>query len=355
MTDRFTKPVSSSLDHEPPQTRAQESELNLRDALGGEAPFILAALYKFVRLDDYEELKPKLLAEMNRLEIKGSLLLATEGINGTVAGARQALDQFLSFLKSDPRLHDITHKESYAFEAPFHRAKVNLKREIVTMGIPDVDPNKVVGTYVSPKEWNDLISDPDTLLIDTRNDYEYRIGTFQGAINPETTSFREFPQWIEDRKEELSEKPRIAMFCTGGIRCEKATSYLKDRGFNEVYHLHGGILKYLEEVDEQESMWDGECFVFDERVSVKHKLAPGEYDLCHGCRSPITETEKQSELYEPGVCCPHCFHDLTEDRKARFRERQKQIKLAEQRNERHIGRQMPYQTKRHSDQDQSKS
>jgi UPF0176 protein len=339
MTDPSAQHLSSPFDH----------ELDLKDALKGEAPYILAALYKFVRLDDFEELKPKYLNEMNRLEVKGSLLLATEGINGTIAGAREPLNQFLDFLKSDPRLQDLTHKESYALEEPFHRAKVNLKREIVTMGVPDVNPNKVVGTYVPPKEWNDLISDPDTILIDTRNDYEYRIGTFQGAINPETTSFREFPQWLEDRHEELSQKPKIAMFCTGGIRCEKATSYLKDRGFDEVYHLQGGILKYLEEIKEPESLWDGECFVFDERVSVRHQLAPGEYDLCHGCRSPITEEEKQSAHYEPGVCCPHCFDKLTEDRKASFRERQKQIKLAEERNERHIGRKMPYRMKHHND------
>lgn len=351
MTDSSAKhSFSSSIDPESVQGQDQKVELGLKEALQGDAPFILAALYKFVTLDNYEDLKPLILDEMHRLEIKGSLLLATEGINGTVSGAREPLDQFLAFLKQDQRLSDLTHKESYALEEPFHRAKVNLKREIVTMGVPGVDPNRVVGTYVTAKEWNDLISKPDTLLIDTRNDYEYRIGTFQGAVNPKTTSFREFPQWLEDRRDELSAKPRIAMFCTGGIRCEKATSYLKDRGFDEVYHLQGGILKYLEEVDENDSLWDGECFVFDERVSVRHKLAPGEYDLCHGCRVPITEDDKQSIYYEPGVCCPHCFHELTEDRKSRFRERQKQIKLAEQRNERHIGRAMPYQTRRHSNQ-----
>ena len=322
---------------------------SLSEALAGGAPYILAALYKFVRLEDFEEMKPKLLAEMNRLNIKGSLLLATEGINGTVAGEREQLDAFLSYLTSDPRLSDLTHKESYAFKEPFHRAKVNLKREIVTMGVPEVDPRQEVGTYVKPSEWNELIADPDTLLIDTRNDYEYRIGTFEGAVNPETETFREFPQWIEDHREELEKKHKVAMFCTGGIRCEKATSYLKAQGFNEIYHLEGGILKYLEEMKEEESLWRGECFVFDERVSVGHQLVPGEYELCHGCRSPITEAEMQSEYYEPGVCCPHCYDKLTEARKAGFRERHKQILLAEQRNQRHIGQKMPHNTQRHSD------
>ncbi len=329
-------------------TSDQLRDISLNEALRGEASFIVAALYKFVPLNDFEDLKPKILAEMNRLEIKGSLLLAQEGINGTVAGSRDTLDEFITCLRQDPRLSDLPYKESYAFEEPFHRAKVNLKREIVTMGVPGVDPNKVVGTYVKPKEWNELISDPNTVLVDTRNDYEYRIGTFEGAINPNTTSFREFPQWIEDHRDLLQEKPKVAMFCTGGIRCEKATSYMKTLGYDEVFHLEGGILKYLEEVAEEKSLWQGECFVFDERVSVAHGLKPGEYDLCHGCRSPITEAQKQSEQYEPGVCCPYCFDVLTDERKASFRERHKQIKLAEMRNEKHIGRPMPYQTERKS-------
>ena len=337
------KPSDAHTDHD-------DQNLSLEAALKGEAPHILAALYKFVRLEDFEELKPKLLAEMNRLDIKGSLLLAKEGINGTISGSREQLSQFLIFLKSDPRFADLPYKESYAFEAPFHRAKVNLKREIVTMGVPDVDPNLVVGTYVKPNEWNDLISDPDTLLVDTRNDYEYRIGTFKGAVNPKTDTFREFPQWIEDHNQELSAKKKIAMFCTGGIRCEKATSYLRGLGYEEVYHLEGGILKYLEQMEQQKSLWEGECFVFDERVSVGHGLKPGQYLLCHGCRSPITQEDLHSEYYEAGVCCPHCFDVLTEDRKARFRERQKQIKLAEARNEKHIGRAMPNHTVRKDNQ-----
>ena len=327
---------------------SHRKDLSLEEALNGEAPYILAALYLFVGLDDFEDLKPKVLHEMNRLNVKGSLLLAQEGINGTVAGSRAELDEFLAFLRSDPRLSSLPHKESYAFDEPFHRAKVNLKREIVTMGVPGVDPTSLVGTYVKPKDWNDLISDPNTVLIDTRNDYEYRIGTFEGAVNPKTTAFREFPQWIEDHNHLLHDKPKVAMFCTGGIRCEKATSYMKSLGYDQVYHLEGGILKYLEEVKQHESLWQGECFVFDERVSVGHGLKPGTYELCHGCRSPITEEEKESPYYEPGVCCPYCHDVITEKRKASFRERQKQIKLAEARNERHIGRQMPYKTERYT-------
>lgn len=335
--------------------------MSLDEALQGEAPFILAALYLFVRLEDFEDLKPKILHEMQRLNIKGSLLLAQEGINGTIAGSRSELDEFLEFLRSDPRLSRLPHKESYAYEAPFHRAKVNLKREIVTMGVPGVDPNSLVGTYVKPQDWNTLISDPNTILVDTRNDYEYRIGSFEGALNPNTEAFRDFPQWIEENQSLLQEKPKVAMFCTGGIRCEKATSYMKSLGYEEVFHLEGGILKYLEEIEESESLWHGECFVFDERVSVSHGLKPGNYELCHGCRSPITAEEKESELYEPGVCCPYCSDVLTEKRKASFRERHKQIKLAESRNEIHIGRQMPYNTQRHINdsplavKDQSKS
>ena len=327
-----------------------KDQVTLQEALSGQAPFIIAALYKFVHLPDFEVLKPTLLGEMKRLEIKGSLLLAEEGINGTVCGERSALTEFLNFLRSDTRFADLEHKESYAFEEPFHRAKVNLKREIVTMGIPNIDPTETVGTYVQPEEWNELISDPNTLLIDTRNDYEYRIGTFQGAVNPETETFREFPQWLDDHETMLSSKPKVAMFCTGGIRCEKATSLLKAKGYDEIYHLKGGILKYLEEIDRSESLWDGECFVFDERVSVGHELAPGKYQLCHGCRSPITSEEIQSDLYEPGVCCPHCYDKISDERKASFRERHKQIKLAEQRNERHIGRPMPNSTRRQDEQ-----
>ena len=329
-----------------PHSQAKQDKLSLEDALNGKAPHILAALYKFVLLEDFEELKPQILSKMIELEIKGSLLLAREGINGTVSGSRENLNLFLAYLRQDTRFSDLPYKESYAFEEPFHRAKVNLKKEIVTMGIPMVDPNNIVGTYVKPKEWNDLISDPNTILVDTRNDYEYNIGTFKGAVNPETATFREFPQWISDHDDLLKSRPKVAMFCTGGIRCEKATSYMRTLGYDEVYHLEGGILKYLEEVNETDSMWEGECFVFDERVSVSHGLEPGRYQLCHGCRAPISEEDINSQFYEPGVCCPNCYDVVTEDRKASFRERHKQILLAKKRNQKHIGNTMPYKTKR---------
>jgi UPF0176 protein len=342
----MVKHSATSLGH----TRDHAMKVSLEEALSGEAPHVLAALYKFVEIEDIESFKPVLLNQMIALEIKGSLLIAREGINGTVSGSRDHLDLFLTFLRSDSRFADLVYKESYAFEAPFHRAKVNLKREIVTMGVPNVDPNLIVGTYVKPTEWNELISDPDTILVDTRNDYEYRIGTFKGAVNPKTETFREFPQWIKDHSQTLKDNKKIAMFCTGGIRCEKATSYMRSLGYDQVFHLEGGILKYLEEMDRQKSLWEGECFVFDERVSVGHGLKPGQYLLCHGCRSPITQADLQSEHYEAGVCCPHCFDVLTDDRKGRFRERQKQIKLAEARNEKHIGRVMPNHTARKNNQ-----
>ena len=301
--------------------------------------FVIAALYKFVTLENYEAWKPELLEKCAEFQIKGTLILAREGLNGTIAGTRSGIDQILAYLRSDPRLSDLVHKESIAQDPPFHRMKVNLKKEIVTMGMPEIDPTKVVGTYVKPKEWNALIQDPNVVLIDTRNDYEYRVGTFKGSINPETTAFREFPQWVDESDDLQTKNKKVAMFCTGGIRCEKATSLLKEKGFEEVYHLEGGILKYLEEINQDESLWEGECFVFDERVSVRHGLEPGDYELCHGCRSPITQEELKSEFYAPGVSCSHCYHTLTDDQKKRFAERHKQIQLAKQRNEVHIGRQ----------------
>ena len=300
--------------------------------------YIIAALYKFVALDDLERIKTPLLQFCQAHDVKGTLLLAHEGINGTISGSREGVDAALGYLRSDSRFSDLTHKESYAFESPFHRMKVSLKKEIVTLGVPAVDPTQVVGTYVKPKDWNTLIERPDVVLIDTRNQYEVKIGTFKGAIDPQTHSFREFPQWVASQESELRERPKVAMFCTGGIRCEKATSFLKERGFDEVYHLEGGILKYLEEIDDKESLWEGECFVFDERVSVKHGLEPGDYDLCHGCRSPIDEDDMASELYMPGVSCPYCHDQLSQDQRVRFAERHKQMQLAKARNEVHLGK-----------------
>lgn len=297
---------------------------------------VVCALYKFVELPDYQRLRQPLFDVMDSNQVRGTLLLAREGINGTIAGSRFAVDTVVNWLKSDPRLAEIDCKESFTNIPPFNRTKVKLKNEIVTMGIEGIDPKQVVGTYVAPKDWNSLISDPEVLLIDTRNDYEYQVGTFKNAINPNTESFREFPQYVKDHLDPAKHK-KVAMFCTGGIRCEKSTAYLKEQGFEEVYHLKGGILKYLEEVPEQETLWQGECFVFDERVTVNLKLEKGGYDQCNACRMPITDADKASDTYEKGVNCPHCYAKNTPQQKQRFSEREKQMALAKQRGETHIG------------------
>ena len=297
---------------------------------------VVCALYKFVTLDDYALIQPPLLALMLKYDVKGTLLLAQEGINGTIAGSRSGINAILTYLQSDPRLAALSYKESYTDQPPFLRSRVKLKREIVTMGVEGIDPKQVVGTYVKPTDWNDLISDPNILLVDTRNDYEVQVGTFKNALNPKTDSFREFPGYV---KQELDPEKhnKVAMFCTGGIRCEKSTAFLKEQGFDEVYHLEGGILKYLQEVPAEESLWEGECFVFDERVTVNHQLQRGEYDQCNACRMPITEQNKLSEQYQHGVSCPHCFEKTSDKQKARFAEREKQMQLAQQRGEVHIG------------------
>ncbi len=297
---------------------------------------VVAALYKFVTLEDFHELRQPLLEACMAAEIKGTLLLAQEGINGTIAGSRTGVDTVLAYLRSDPRLAGLQHKESYDDHMPFYRMKVKLKKEIVTMGIAGIDPNDVVGTYVKPRDWNALVNDPEVVLIDTRNEYEVGIGTFAGAADPHTTTFREFPTYVRENYDPAKHK-KVAMFCTGGIRCEKASAFMLNEGFEEVYHLEGGILKYLEEVPEPESTWQGECFVFDSRVAVDHKLEKGQYDQCYGCRHPITEDDKRSKKYVEGVCCPNCHESLSTDQIARFSERQKQIQLAAARNEKHIG------------------
>jgi len=297
---------------------------------------VVCALYKFVTLNNYQEIRQPLLNVMTDNTIRVTLLLAQEGINGTVAGSRKAIDTLLAFLKSDPRLAELSFKESFTDKTPFLRSRVKLKKEIVTMGVQGIDPKRVVGTYVKPTDWNDLISDPEVLLVDTRNDYEVQVGTFKNALNPETDSFREFPDYVKQQLDP-QKHTKVAMFCTGGIRCEKSTAFLKEQGFDDVYHLQGGILKYLEEVPEEESLWQGECFVFDERVTVNHQLEKGDYDQCNACRMPITEQDKLSEHYQHGVSCPHCFDKTTEQQKSRYAEREKQIKLAEQRGEVHIG------------------
>ncbi len=297
---------------------------------------VVCALYKFVSLPDFRQLRQPLFNMMESHQIKGTLLLAREGINGTIAGSRAAIDTLINWLKSDPRLAELDCKESYTDIPPFNRTKVKLKKEIVTMGVEGIDPKQVVGTYVAPQDWNSLISDPEVLLIDTRNDYEYQVGTFKNAVNPNTESFREFPQYVKEHLDPNKHK-KVAMFCTGGIRCEKSTAYLKEKGFKEVYHLKGGILKYLEEVPAQETLWQGDCFVFDERVTVNHHLEKGDYDQCHACRIPIAEADKASAMYEKGVSCPHCFDKQTPEQKLRFAEREKQIGLAKLRGEQHIG------------------
>ena len=298
--------------------------------------FVVAALYKFVTLNDYQQMREPLLHHCNEAGVKGSLLLASEGINGTIAGSREGIDRVINYLKADPRLAELEHKESFDDKQPFYRMKVKLKKEIVTMGVDGIDPNLVVGTYVKPKDWNDIISDPEVVLLDTRNDYEVAIGTFKGAVDPSTESFREFPGYVRENYDPSKHK-KVAMFCTGGIRCEKASAFMLKEGFEEVYHLEGGILKYLEEVPQQQSLWEGECFVFDNRVAVNHQLEKGQYDMCHGCRLPITEADTQSPLFEKGVSCPKCHDQLTDQQRVRFRDRQKQVELANQRGESHVG------------------
>jgi UPF0176 protein len=298
--------------------------------------FVVCALYKFVTLENFEALREPLLQFMESNNIRGTLLLANEGINGTVSGTRHTIDGLLDWLNADERLNPISVKESIDETQPFHRTKVKLKKEIVTMGIEGIDPRKTVGTYIKPADWNALISDPEVLLIDTRNDYEIEIGTFKHAVNPNTESFREFPQYVKDNLDSKKNK-KIAMFCTGGIRCEKSTAYLKDQGFDEVYHLEGGILKYLEEVPKDNTLWEGDCFVFDNRVAVNHDLEKSHYDQCYACRLPITEEDKQSDVFEAGVSCPKCHGKHSEEQLSRFREREKQVGLAFERNEEHLG------------------
>ena len=300
------------------------------------APVVVCAMYKFVTLENFEALRQPLLAAMEANEVRGTLLIAQEGINGTVAGSRAGVDALLAWLATDERLANIVHKESYDETMPFYRTKVKLKKEIVTMGIEGIDPKQVVGTYVKPQDWNALISDPDVVLVDTRNDYEVQIGTFQGAVNPNTETFREFPKYVKENMDPTKQK-KVAMFCTGGIRCEKSTAYMKEQGFDEVYHLEGGILKYLEEVPKEDTMWEGECFVFDNRVAVNHDLEKGQYDQCHACRYPITEEEKISIHYQQGVSCHHCIDNYSDEQRERFQQRELQMQLAKKRGEVHLG------------------
>jgi UPF0176 protein len=298
----------------------------------------VAALYRFASFPDPSGLRPALFDACKSHGIKGTILLATEGVNGTIAGSAEGIAAIIAHVRTLPGCADLDVKYSYAGEMPFYRMKVLIKKEIVTLGQPGVDPVRQAGTYVAPTDWNALISDPETVVIDTRNDYEVGIGTFKGAVDPKTETFRDFPAWFREHREELTEgKKKVAMFCTGGIRCEKSTAFLRSEGIEEVYHLEGGILRYLETVPTEESLWQGECFVFDQRVSVGHGLALGTHGRCHACRDPLSPDDMASPLYIEGVSCPHCHDRFDAARRARFAERQKQVELAEKRGKGHIG------------------
>ena len=297
---------------------------------------VVASFYHFTRFEDPAALREPLLAQLSSHDLRGTVLLAPEGFNGTLAGSQTGVYSALEVLRALPNSMALEHKESYAETMPFYRLKVRLKKEIVTMGVSGVDPSEKVGTYVAPKGWNDLIADHETIVIDARNDFEIQVGTFEGAINPKTNRFSELPQWLEKHRAELLNK-KVAMFCTGGIRCEKATSYLKGRGVEDVFHLKGGILQYLENIPEAESRWHGECFVFDGRVSVKHDLKLGDYELCYACRSPVSATGRMSDNFVAGVSCDHCIGQRSDEQRARYAARQVQIKRAEEQGKVHIG------------------
>jgi len=304
--------------------------------------FLTAAFYKFVDLPDYTERKAPLLALCEAHHVKGLILLAREGINSTIAGAPDDVHAVLAYLRHDPLLADLQHKASYASKAPFYRMKVRLKKEIVTLGVPGISPTQMAGTYVKPQDWNALISDPEVVVVDTRNDYEVEIGSFAGAIDPQIESFSQLPDWVAQAQalqERNGRKPKVAMFCTGGIRCEKSTAFLRAQGFDQVYHLEGGILKYLETVSPEHSLWQGECFVFDERVSVGHGLVPGPHALCRCCRDPLPAGAIGSPLYEAGVSCPRCHATTTDAQKNSARERQRQWDIAKASNQAHMGAQ----------------
>jgi UPF0176 protein len=302
-------------------------------------PICVAALYRFARFEDCEPIRAMLAAACREHGIRGTLILAPEGINGTIAGSDKSIAAVLDTIRRLPGCAGLDVKFSRTATMPFHRMKVRVKREIVTMGQPDIDPLASAGTYVDPEDWNALIADPETIVIDTRNDYEVAIGSFASAIDPQTASFRDFPAWFAANRERLAGegKHRIAMFCTGGIRCEKSTAFLKQEGVKEVYHLKGGILNYLEKVPESQSLWRGDCFVFDQRVAVTHGLAPGSHALCHACRRPVSEADRASPLFEEGASCPACHTERSDEQRAAARERHRQQKLAEARGVDHVG------------------
>ena len=301
--------------------------------------YLVAALYKFSSISKPKELQDEIRSQLKELSIYGTILVGEEGLNGTIAGTHKKINEAVKYIKSIQGFSNVDIKFSQSQENPFVRLKVKLKKEIVTIGDESINPNHKVGDYIDPQDWNELISDKNTILIDTRNNYECSIGTFKNAINPNTVKFREFPKWIEDQNfsDDEKDKKNFAMFCTGGIRCEKASSFMKERGFKNVNHLKGGILNYFEKIDASISLWEGECFVFDDRVSVKHDLSVGTYDMCHGCRMPITEKDKKNNKYIRGVACPACFDNTSEEQKNRYMSRQKQVDLAKERNQKHIG------------------
>ena len=308
--------------------------------------YLVTAFYHFAKNEQYVELQQPILEFCQKQQLKGTILLASEGINGTIAGNKDSVTLFHDYIKNNGLFNglfkNLEHKESWSKENPFYRMKVRLKKEIVALGVEGVSPTKQVGQYVRPEDWNKLISDPNTIIIDTRNDYEVDIGSFKNAINPNTKTFREFPDYV-DKYLDPDKHKKIAMFCTGGIRCEKATSLMLERGFNEVYHLQGGILKYLEKVPEDKSLWNGECFVFDQRVAVKHNLIEGDYDQCYACRHPLSPDEMKSNDYKPGISCPYCIDQLSIEKKENLKERQHQVELAKLRGELHIGKVMSKQ------------
>ena len=299
---------------------------------------LVATLYKFFKVNDLVALQDQLYEICNKSNVMGTILIANEGVNGTISAKPREIEKTLISIQKDDRFSEIEIKYSSTNKQPFHKMRVRLKKEIVTIGLPEINPNKTVGTYVKPEEWNDIISDPDVILIDTRNKFEIKIGSFKNALDPRTTSFRDFPEWVKKFKQDKTNtNKKIAMYCTGGIRCEKASSLMKEEGFNEVYHLQGGILKYLEQVEKEKSLWEGECFVFDDRVCLTENLEVGSYKMCFACRMPITEDELNDDRYEEGISCLYCYDKTTKDKKERFESRQKQIELSKLRGEKHIG------------------
>ena len=298
--------------------------------------FVIAALYKFVLWETFKEARESLLQVCREAGIRGTLLLAQEGINGTIAGSREGIDTLRAYLQKDPRFQDLEYKESFAETLPFYRLKIRLKKEIVTLGVPDVNPTQRVGVYVEPQEWNQLLQDPDVLVLDTRNVYEVAIGKFKGAHDPRTETFRQFPEFVKKNLDPKKHQ-KVAMYCTGGIRCEKASSYMLGQGFSEVYHLKGGILKYLETIPQDQSLWEGQCFVFDHRTAVKDGVTVGHFQTCYGCRYPLSPEDQKSDLFVPGVSCPYCHPRLTERKRKRLLERQRQCALSREKGHRHLG------------------